>query len=369
VIAITGSCGKTTLKEMIVSILEKKFPRQVLSTKGNLNNEYGVPLTLMRLSKQHKAAVIELGANHLHEIAYLAEIAKPDIAVVTNAGNAHIEGFGSLDRVAEGKGEIYSSLSETGYAVINNDDVYAPYWKNLSHNRTQQLTTFAIKNNADVVANTGNVEQPGWMVKTPKGEFILNLPIPGKHNVLNALAAIATCQLIDVSNEQIKKALEKFVNISGRLEINTRQKHFILINDSYNANPESVRAAIDVLAAYHDSNNQDRINKNKTILILGDMGELGNEGKQLHQQVGQYAAQKKISALYTVGELSCNSTDEFNKYNKKESKIPPHYDNITSLIEQIKTIDLTGAIVLIKGSRKMAMEGVVEALEKYNRCY
>jgi UDP-N-acetylmuramoyl-tripeptide--D-alanyl-D-alanine ligase len=360
-IAITGSCGKTTLKEMIVSILENKFPKQLLSTRGNLNNEFGVPLTLMKLNKQHKVAIIEMGANHLQEIAYLSEIAKPDIAIVTNAGNAHVEGFGSLDGVAKAKGEIYSSLSEQGYAVINNDDAYAPYWKSLINNRAEQLTTFAIENEADITTQKINTDQNTWMIKTPRGDFNLNLPVPGKHNVLNALAAIATCQIINVKNEHIKKGLEQFINISGRLEISNKQKYFTLINDSYNANPESVRAAIDVLASYQ--------NGLKTILILGDMGELGKEEKKLHQQIGEYAAQKKISTLYAVGELSRNSVDGFNQYNNKQPIRQQHFDSVSSLMEQIKSIDLNGAVVLVKGSRKMAMENVVEALEKYNKCY
>lgn len=360
-VAITGSCGKTTLKEMLYSILEKKFPGRVLSTRGNLNNEFGVPLTLMQLKQKHQAAVIEMGANHLQEIAYLAEIAKPDIAVVTNAGNAHIEGFGSQQQVAQGKGEVYLSLPEQGYAIINNDDDYASYWKNLSHIKQEKLRTFAIKNEADVIAKQlANADQD-WTAITAKGDFKLNLPVPGKHNVLNALAAIAVCQLMDVSNEQIQQGLKEFVNVSGRLEISAKQKRFTLINDTYNANPESVKAAIDVLASYLHPDKYDKV---KTILVLGDMGELGKEGKELHQQIGEYAASKNINALYAVGNLSQYAVESFQQHIQQQHQQAKYFNNVSELKKLLVKKDFNGSVVLVKGSRKMAMESMVHVLEQ-----
>jgi len=194
--------------------------------------EKGAIACVVEQKIDHRVAVIEMGANHLKEIAYLAEIVKPDIAIVTNAGSAHIEGFGSLDKIAQGKGELYSSLSEQAYAVINNDDKYASYWKNQTNLKKENIHTFAIDNEADIVAKKNKMNTQNWSIVTAKDEFELSLPVPGKHNVLNAAAAVTVCKILDVSNEQIKQGLKDFKNVSGRLEINKKQKHFTLINGS-----------------------------------------------------------------------------------------------------------------------------------------
>ncbi|MFK5985013.1 MAG: UDP-N-acetylmuramoyl-tripeptide--D-alanyl-D-alanine ligase [Pseudomonadota bacterium] len=361
VIAITGSCGKTTLKEMICSIAIQKFKAKdaVLSTIGNLNNEFGVPLTLMRLNSKHQLAIIEMGANHLQEIAYLSGLVKADIAIITNAGSAHVEGFGSLEAVAKGKGEIFSTLPEQSIAIINNDDIYANYWKSLIDKSNHKIVSFAIKNKADISAEqqTSSIEDDLylWQVTTDEGVFSIKLPSPGKHNLANALAAIATGQLIGASITQIQQGLQQFENVSGRLEVSKKQQRFTLINDSYNANPESVKAAIDVLAAYP--------NKEK-ILVLGDMGELGKQQQQLHQQVGEYAANSQIKNLYTLGELSKHTLKGFQSSSK--STLAKSFDSISELNEYLTKIDLNDSVVLIKGSRNMAMEEVVVALEDMN---
>jgi UDP-N-acetylmuramoyl-tripeptide--D-alanyl-D-alanine ligase len=362
-IAITGSCGKTTLKEMLYSILEEKFPNKVLSTKGNLNNEFGVPLTLMQLNYNHQVAIIEMGANHLKEIAYLTEIVKPDIAIVTNAGSAHIEGFGSLEKIAQAKGELYSSLPEQAYAVINNDDKYASYWKSQSNIKKENIHTFAIENQADIVAKKNKTSSQSWSIVTAKDEFDLKLPLPGKHNVLNAAAAVTVCKILDVSNEQIKQGLSDFKNISGRLEINKKQKQFTLINDTYNANPESVKAAIDVLVLY-----QSKQEKTKTVLIFGDMGELGDEAKKLHKQMGEYAAKKNIDVLYAVGDLSQCAFEGFQqvKQLQQQTSESKFFNNLSELNTFLMKIDFNDSVVLVKGSRKMQMEKVVDVMEKLN---
>jgi UDP-N-acetylmuramoyl-tripeptide--D-alanyl-D-alanine ligase len=362
VIAITGSCGKTTVKEMLKAVLEQKQgqknkPTLVLSTQGNLNNEYGVPLTIMQLKSMHHVAIIEMGANHQQEIAYLSAIAKPDIAIITNAGSAHVEGFGSLDGVAKGKGEIYSSLNNEGIAIINNDDKYAHYWKQLVSKKKAKTMTFAINNNASFKAQETDINE--WHIKTPNGEFNLKLAVLGQHNVANALAVIAVGQVLQATNQQIKQGLENFKNISGRLEKSQSQKTFMLINDSYNANPDSVKAAIKILSASK---------MNKKVLILGDMGELGKNEISLHEQVGKYAAVQDINNFYTVGKLTKYSmdayTDQLLKENKQLNPVAKNFSTIDELIEKIETFDLKEAMVIVKGSRKMAMENVFYALEK-----
>jgi UDP-N-acetylmuramoyl-tripeptide--D-alanyl-D-alanine ligase len=372
VIGITGSCGKTTVKEMLRAILVQEEDEQslsVLSTQGNLNNEYGVPLTIMQLKAKHKVAIIEMGANHQQEIDYLTSIAKPNIAIVTNAGSAHVEGFGSLEGVAKGKGEIYSSLSEDGIAIINNDDKYADYWKKLVSEKKVKIITFAINNEASLRAKKIGVKEKNsngdnqWAIKTPSGDFNLNLPVLGRHNLANALAAISVGQLMKISNRQIKNRLENFKNISGRLEKSQKQKTFILINDSYNANPESVKAAIDILSTSKAS---------KKVLILGDMGELGNNEVSLHEQVGKYAAVQDINQFYTVGKLSKHSIEAYVNNIPKDSKdkntdfkkIAKNFGTVDDLIKSIDGFDLKEAMVIVKGSRKMAMENVFYALEK-----
>ena len=261
-IAVTGSNGKTTVKEMLTAILSVRHP--VLATQGNLNNDIGVPLTLFRLSKQHEFAVIEMGANHAGEIAYLTDIAQPDVAIITNAGPAHLEGFGSLEGVAKAKGEIYGGLSETGTAIINADDCFNPLWR--EYCADHKTLTFALDNDADITASW-SVDDKGSLInaKTPAGEVSIHLPLLGRHNVMNALAAIAGTLAAGITLTEIKTGLESLQPVRGRLQIKSGLNGSRVIDDTYNANPASLNAALAVLGDFTGQH----------FLALGDMGELG----------------------------------------------------------------------------------------------
>ena len=248
VIAITGSSGKTTVKQMIASILAAmtRDANKVLATRGNLNNYIGVPQTLLEISKQHEYAVIEMGASALGEIAYLAKMAKPQVSVVNNVGRAHVGGFGSVDNIAKGKGEIYQYLSSNGVAVINRDDHYSEQW--LKQTASSKQMTFAIKNDADVVAKNITRNNAGccsFELVCKKGSVSIQLPLIGEHNVSNALAAAACCLAVNADLDSIKRGLESVVNVAGRMQIKKGVNGCCLIDDTYNANPDSVRAAID----------------------------------------------------------------------------------------------------------------------------
>ncbi len=358
VVAITGSCGKTTVKEMTTAIFQCA-KEQVLATRGNLNNDIGVPLTLLRLNKKHKMAVIEIGANHIGEIEQLVNYVKPDVAVITNVGHAHIEGFGSIEGVAEAKAEIYKGLRKNGIAVINADDAFADYWKN--HCQSKQLT-FGLDKSADISADYTALED-GFelLIKTPAGEKNISLKQYGKHNVYNALAATAVALSSGCTLDQIKSGLENFTNISARLEQKQGIADTIIFDDSYNANPGSVRAGIDAIQQLDGD----------AVLILGDMGELGGTSGKLHYQLGIDAANMGIKKLFTIGINSIETCKGFNSITQKPGNNDfkaQHFSNKGELIRIVKDYLLhysnSRQIVLIKGSRSMAMESVVDALLK-----
>ncbi|WP_127477879.1 UDP-N-acetylmuramoyl-tripeptide--D-alanyl-D-alanine ligase [Sulfurivermis fontis] len=346
-VAITGSNGKTTVKEMCRAIFA--HTGKVLATEGNLNNDIGVPLTLLRLTPQHRYAVVEMGANHAGEIAYLSDLAQPDAAVITNAGPAHLEGFGSVEGVARAKGEIYRGLRENGVAVINADDAYADLWRSMAG--THRQLCFGMAPEAIVTARW-QAEGCGsrlWL-QTPAGEAELLLPVPGRHNVMNALAATALALALEVDLAAIRRGLEGMQGVAGRLARRTAFNGAQLIDDSYNANPASMRAAIDVLAACAAPR----------ILVVGDMGELGEGAAQLHREIGAYARAAGIDALYAVGPLSAATAAGFGAGAR-------HFDESAALataLHQVLTADMT---VLIKGSRSARMERVVEALQEGGR--
>ena len=332
---------------------------QVLATRGNLNNDIGVPLTLLRLNKKHKIAVIEIGANHIGEIEPLVNYVKPDVAVITNVGHAHIEGFGSIAGVAEAKAEIYKGLRKNGIAVINADDAFADYWKN--HCQSKQLT-FGLDKSADISADYTALEN-GFelLIKTPAGEKNISLKQYGKHNVYNALAATAVALSSGCTLDQIKSGLENFTNISGRLEQKQGIADTIIFDDSYNANPGSVRAGIDAVQQLDGD----------AVLILGDMGELGETSGKLHYQLGIDAANMGIKKLFTIGVNSIETCKGFNSITQKPGNNDfkaQHFSNKGELIRIVKDYLLHCSngrqIVLIKGSRSMAMESVVDALLK-----
>lgn len=345
-VAVTGSNGKTTVKEMIASILAVTY-KSVLATQGNLNNDIGMPLTLLKIRAQHAAAVIEMGMNHEGEIRYLTQLAQPTVALVNNAGTAHIGGLGSREAIARAKGEIYEGLMVDGIAVINADDDFADYWKSL--NKDKSIITFGLKMAADVSATYQiNGNQTQINLKTPNGQVEFKLSVLGVHNIHNALAASAVAVALGVSNADIARGLAAFGAVKGRLNWLQGYNGAVVIDDTYNANPDSMKAAIDVLA------NQNA----QQIFVMGDMAELGADAVQMHADIGLYAKQKGISRLFTFGELSQLATKEFGENAQ-------HFSTLETLITSLKPFMKKNVTVLVKGSRFMQMERVViQILEK-----
>jgi len=342
-IGITGSNGKTSVKEMCSKILnDYAGSEKVLATKGNLNNEIGVPMTLLSLKPQHQFAVIEMGANHVGEIAYLSNIAKPDVALVNNVGPAHLEGFGSLQNIAETKAGIYDGLSGNGIAVINYDDVFTPYW--IKYCEGMNTASFSMLNeNTDVYAKSINNNHYHVIVGAENAE--LKLKVPGTHNVMNALAAITLTSSLGLPLSAIVASLSSFENIQGRLSIKQSAVGYQLIDDSYNANPLSVVAAIDVLAKMNGD----------TVLVLGDMGELGAEAEHMHMEIGRKAKAAGISTLYATGKLSAYTVEGF-------AENGFHFQEKNTLIKALNKKLTADNVVLVKGSRSAAMEQVVERI-------
>ncbi|OGA20638.1 MAG: UDP-N-acetylmuramoyl-tripeptide--D-alanyl-D-alanine ligase [Betaproteobacteria bacterium RIFCSPLOWO2_02_FULL_67_26] len=359
-VALTGSNGKTTVKEMLASILREACVAQspipdppspvldpessVLATRGNLNNDIGVPLTLLELRSGHRYAVIEMGMNHEGEIRTLARLAAPDVALVNNAGPAHFEFFGAIEAIARAKGEIFEGLGPGGTAVINADDRHAGLWRGLAGGR--RIVEFGIERPAAVSATY----RLKWLeseivVKTPLGEAATLLRAPGVHNVRNALAASAAAVALEVPVPAIARGLARFVGITGRLQKKPALNGATLIDDTYNANPESARAAIAVLA----------LAPGGKLLVLGDMGELGPGAPELHAEVGEFARGKGVGRLYTLGELSAHATRAFGAGAR-------HFTRIEDLLAAVENALAPGVTVLIKGSRFMRMERVVSAL-------
>lgn len=341
-VAITGSNGKTTVKEMTTAILATGG--EVLSTAGNYNNDIGMPLTLLRLGPEHRAAVIEMGANHHGEIDYLTRLARPDVALITNAGQAHLEGFGSVEGVSRAKGEIYSGLGEDGVAIINADDQYADYWRGLNQGR--RVLSFGLQHPADVsatieAADIGQVLR----LRTPIGECEVQLPLPGRHNAMNALAAIAAAIAAGAELEQVQRGLAGVSAVHGRLQLRLGRGGAVLIDDTYNANPSSLSAGLEVLGS----------RPGRHILVLGDMGELGSDSATIHARMGELARQMGVHALYCVGEHSLAAVEGFGPN-------AIHFNNKETLISTLAEKMGEELTVLVKGSRRMQMETIVNAL-------
>ena len=347
-VAVTGSNGKTTVKEMIVAILAVTN-KNTLATQGNLNNDIGMPLTLLKMRAENAVAVIEMGMSHEGEIRYLTNMAQPTIAVVNNAGTAHIGEVGSREAIARAKGEIYEGLKADGVAIINADDDYADYWQSL--NTTRKVITFGLNKKADVTATyqiSGNQTQ--ITLKTPNGQIQFELNVLGVHNIYNALAASAVAVALGVSNRDISKGLAGFDAVKGRLNWQPGHNGAVLIDDTYNANPDSMKAAIAVLA------NQ----KTKQIFVMGDMGELGVDSPQMHADIGLYVKQNNINQLFAFGEMSQLAAKTFGVGAQ-------HFSSIEALVSSLKPLMQKGVTVLVKGSRFMQMERVVnQLLEKNN---
>ena len=346
VVGVTGSNGKTTVKEMLAGILRKATgsPHAVLATRGNLNNDIGVPLTLLEMRNQHRYAVIEMGMNHPGEISYLASLAKPEVALVNNVAHAHLAGLISLEQAARAKGEIFEGLSKNGVAVINADDAYANLWRGLCAGK--RVLDFGLNHPAAVSARC-DLRGSGSeiAVQTDAGGMRINLQVAGLHNASNALAA-ATCALaLGISCEAISAGLAAFTGVKGRLQRKPGKNGAVLIDDTYNANPESVRAAIEVL----------RIEAGKKVLVLGDMGELGKQGPALHMQIGAQAKDSGVDVLYTLGELAAGAARQFGKGAR-------HFTQIEELLAEVEKLLAPGVTVLVKGSRFMEMERIAERL-------
>jgi len=353
-VAVTGSNGKTSVKEMLASILREAVPNEIRgmspesrihATHGNLNNNIGVPLTLLALRSGQCFAVIEMGMSHAGEIRYLARLAAPDVALINNAGPAHIEYFDSVEAIARAKGEIFEGLKPGGTAVINADDRHAGIWRELAGER--RIVDFGIDRPAVVSATY----QLRWLeseivVRTPLGEAQAVLKAPGLHNVRNALAASAAAVALQVPAPAIARGLERFSGIKGRLQKKAGRNGAMLIDDTYNANPESARAAIAVLAQAPGDK----------LLVLGDMGELGSAAAEMHAEIGRYAREQGIGRMLALGEHSAHAVRAFGAGGR-------HFTRIEDLQAEAEIALAPGVTALIKGSRFMQMERVVRSFE------
>ena len=347
-IAVTGSNGKTTVTQMIASILQAWQGQDALATQGNFNNDIGVPLTLLRLRQHHRSAVIELGMNHPGEIAELASLASPHVALVNNAQREHQEFMHSVKAVAIENGAVISALPTYGTAVFPTDDEHSAVWRDFAIGK--EVISFGRTAKSDVHLLAGTWVDQKWQlsVHTPLGQLSIQLSVAGEHNVHNALAAISCAVAAKVPLNMIEKGMASFKPVAGRsrsliLTVNHRQ--LVLIDDTYNANPDSVRAAIDLLAQ----------SPKPRMMVLGDMGEVGTQGPEFHAEVGRYAQASGIEYLITLGELSRHSAKAFSKAR--------HCTSIDEVNAQVLALLPAMETVLIKGSRFMRMERVVQAVQ------
>jgi len=344
VVALTGSNGKTTVKEMLYQILARRAVTH--ATRGNLNNDIGVPLTLFELDRKHQFAIVEMGANHRGEIANLATIAEPDIVYVNNVAAAHLAGFGDVQGVIEAKGELYAYCGPEQQALFNADEVASQYWRGLC--AAQRQITCGLDNAADVSAS--------WSLDdaTLEIEFSYRdetrgcaLDVMGEHNVRNALAAVSLALLAGIEFKAAVASLAGFSGVKGRLQMLPGPAHSRLIDDSYNANPDSLQAGIRVLCSLQGS----------PWLALGDMAELGSEAVEIHRQAGRLARELGVEKLFGVGEMSCVASDEFGAAGYCYAHIEEMADAILSQIHQ-------GVNLLVKGSRSAGMERLVTLLSQ-----
>ena len=340
-VALTGSNGKTTVKEMIASILAAySSPEAILATRGNLNNDIGMPLTLLQLRPAHRYAVIEMGMNHEGEIEYLARLAAPTIALVNNAQRAHIGLLGSVEAIARAKGEIYSGLGPAGIAIVNADDPFADYWKRLNADR--RIVTFGLSATADVHASA---EGARARFVTPVDAFVATLQVAGEHNLRNAAAACAIAHALEIPPHAMQEGLNSFRGVPGRLQRRAGVNGMVLIDDTYNANPESMKAALAVLS----------LETGRRIFVMGDMGELGESAGEMHAEVGRFARGVKVDDFFALGEHSARAAEAFGPEGR-------HFDSRAALIEALQARARTGTVILVKGSRFMQMERVAGAL-------
>ncbi|WP_018983240.1 UDP-N-acetylmuramoyl-tripeptide--D-alanyl-D-alanine ligase [Salinimonas chungwhensis] len=349
-VAITGSSGKTTVKEMTSAILARRG--NVLATAGNFNNDIGVPLTLLRLQHDHDFAVMELGANHLGEIAYTTELVKPDVATIVNAAASHLEGFGSLFGVARAKSEIFQGLDASGVALVNADSQFTDFW--LGKLKQQKTLTFAAdqKHEADYTAEEVILGLDGcaeFVMVTPVGRINIQLSVPGLHNVGNALAAAALSIQVGATLDNVQDGLREMTQVKGRLNVKQLSGQVRLLDDTYNANVASVNAAIDTLSSF----------SGLRVLVLGDMAELGEKARYYHEKVGEYARQKGIDHLFSLGVLSQHASAVY-------QELGGHFTDVENLLTALETLgsaEQRDISILVKGSRSAKMENVVKAIE------
>jgi UDP-N-acetylmuramoyl-tripeptide--D-alanyl-D-alanine ligase len=345
VVGVAGSNGKTTVKEMTASILG--MAGECLATRGNLNNHIGVPLTLLRIEARHRFAVIEMGANRAGEVAALVKIAQPTVGLITNAGAEHLEGFGSLEGVARAEGETVAGLDSSATAVINADDEFADLWRGLT---AAHVVSFGVRKAADFRAAelTTTVAEDGFMTRfnmlTPMGRVAIELRMGGRHNVANSLAAAAAATAAGASLEHVAKGLAAVRAVPGRLQFKKTVNGAWLIDDSYNANPSSVRAGIEVLAGLDG----------RKWLVLGDMAELGEFAQSAHSEIGVFAREQGIERLLATGSLAALAVDSFGRGGQ-------WFAETNSLAEALHAAP-SDVRMLIKGSRVNRLERVVDAL-------
>ncbi|MGA2562513.1 MAG: UDP-N-acetylmuramoyl-tripeptide--D-alanyl-D-alanine ligase [Steroidobacteraceae bacterium] len=346
VIGIAGSNGKTTVKEMLAAILSQRGP--CLATRGNLNNHLGVPITLLRLDATHRSAVIEMGANRRGDIEQLVRIARPDIGLITNAGAEHLEGFGSLEGAARAEGEMVSTLAASGVAIINADDAYAPLWR---ASTAARVCTFGLRAQADYRAQElqFQVGEQGFcsrfLLCSGAGSVAVTLALAGRHNVYNALAAAAGAASAGASLEQIASGLAAMRAVRGRLQFQLTRHGAWLIDDSYNANPSSARAALEVLGEL----------PGRRWLVLGDMAELGEFAEASHYAIAELAHSQGIERLFSLGDLAALAAERFGAGAR-------HFEDVGELTRALDAELSADVRVLIKGSRVNRLERVVEAI-------
>lgn len=352
VIGVTGSNGKTTVKQMLAAICGEAGT--VLATEGNLNNHLGVPLTLMRLDNDVQYAVVEMGANHAGEIAMLCELARPDIGVVTNAGWAHLEGFGSRDGIAHAKGELFNSLADDGVAILNTGDDYAGLWRDMIGDR--RCLRFALDAGVDVDVHAADSHNDAgasrFTLHAPDGDAKVQLPLAGAHNIANALAAAATASALAIDVNAIARGLAAMANVGGRMAVVAGRQGARIVDDSYNANPGSLAAALDWLATQPEPR----------WAVLGDMGELGDYTAEAHRNAGSAAREAGVARLWATGENSRLTVEAFGAGG---DWFADHAALNTALIAALE--QATGnTTVLVKGSRGARMDRVVDALRCEN---
>lgn len=347
-VGVTGSNGKTTVKEMIAAIFSCAYQvPHFLATKGNFNNDIGVPLTLFNLTAAHLAAVIELGMNHPGEIAYLASIAKPTVGIVNNAQREHQEFMESVEAVAKENGQVILALPDDGVAIFPADDTYTSLWQQYARSHgTRKIITFGLSTDATVSCTyTSHTRGSDLCISYQGNTFNASINAAGIHNIRNALAATATALALGISTDIIARGLSTFMPVNGRLQQKVTANNVTVIDDTYNANPDSVRAAIEVLAQA----------QSPRILVLGDMGEVGSNGQQFHEEIGTYAKNHHLDCIITLGDLARYSAIAF-------GAPAQHFDKLDDLHDMLDTFITPGATVLIKGSRFMKMERTVQHL-------